>query len=159
MRILDTVEPLTGLKILRKTGLLPIVVEDRHGVERNIRQWGHEVYWWDAKKVQILTGLKQDGVWVKQTVVVGSPLYMKRPWKICEATGRSKWIQEKIENLELYDRGFNEVVVAASASVTKFQQLSHSRVKKVRGQNVYFSMQYETGTARIPPFPILVRSA
>ena len=68
-----------------------------------------------------------------------------------EANGSGK----KVENLELYDRGFNEVIVAAGASVTKLQQLSHRRVKKFRGQNVYFSMKYEKGTAGIPHFPIL----
>ena len=55
MRLLITVMSLTGLKILRKTGLLRMFLKDRHEVEQNIRQWRSGADWRNAKKIEILT--------------------------------------------------------------------------------------------------------
>lgn len=155
LRLLKVVESL-GLGVMKKTGLLRIISDDRDQIIRNIKQWSDDVELWDVEKVRNETGLEREAVWVKDAVLVNTSLYMKGLWEICKQTGRAQWIRANVTNLEhLYDAGYHSVVCTAGPEARKFSSLKRLRVKGVRGQNVFYSSKRTKPAAKISRIPLI----
>lgn len=150
LSIAETVSP----HLVSTPGLLKLALDDRslEDFEVAARRFAKEVEFLQPEQLSTrFPSVSADvpGLYIRSAHVVRTVPYMQALWKLSSETGRLSWSQRTVSSVsELFDSGFDNVVLCPGASAKKMPDVHNVPITPCLGHNLV--MQSSSPSPSVP---------